>query len=220
MTKKWCSNSFPYTENEIVKVNWGRGVECLFSEGISLNGGAPVHLELDMLMVVIDCEAPGLYAGLDQQVIEGLVAVIVQVVGIHPLSWGGAWWWVGGSWSNQRSHCQVSHKPTTPVRLISQTQRRFCKLSQKEATRHREARSPALVSHHCVFVCPTHGYTCCAFYQRQPIIDNKQMETKKQFSNSLPICKSWNPGKKIRYLHLVCAYLWAEDEMKKLPMSK
>ena len=51
-----------------------------------MNGGAPVHLLLDMLMVVIDCEAPGLYAGLDQQVIEGLVAVIVQVVGIHPLS--------------------------------------------------------------------------------------------------------------------------------------
>ena len=81
-----------------MKVNWGRGVECLFSEGISLNGGAPVHLELDMLMVAIDCEPPGLYAGLDQQVIEGLVAVIVQVVGIHPLSWGGGWrlvgWWV------------------------------------------------------------------------------------------------------------------------------
>ena len=51
-----------------------------------MNGGAPVHLLLDMLMVVIDCEAAGLYAGLDQQVIEGLVAVIVQVVGIHPLS--------------------------------------------------------------------------------------------------------------------------------------
>ena len=202
-------------ENEIVKVNWGRGVECLFSEGISLNGGAPVHLELDMLMVVIDCEAPGLYAGLDQQVIEGLVAVIVQVVGIHPLSWGGGWWLVGGSWSNQRSHCQVSHKPTTPVRLISQTQRRFCKLSQKEATRHREARSLALVSHHCVFVCPTHGYTCCAFYQHQPIIDNKQMETKKQFSNSLPsFCKKQN----------ICtfffAYLYAEDEVKKLLIPK
>ena len=77
-------------------------MECLFSEGISLNGGAPVHLELDMLMVVIDCEAPGLYAGLDQQVIEGLVAVIVQVVGIHPLSSGGGWWLVGGSWSKPK----------------------------------------------------------------------------------------------------------------------
>ena len=80
-----------------------------------------------------------------------VAAVIVRLVDSHRKE--------GGSWSNQRSSCQLRPNLFTAVSLISE--KRFCELSPTEKQGH-SREGPPLVSHHCVFVCPTHGYTCCA----------------------------------------------------------